>query len=704
MKNNILLLTIFTVAFAMNACNTEPESMKNPFFVEYETPYGVPPFDLIKSAHYLPAIGSAIALNKKEINLIISNTEEPNFENTILALDQSGELLGKVASVFFSQLSADGTDELQAISGDMGAKLSTHQDDIGLNSDLFKKIQAVYESKESLSLNQEQLSLLDKAYKQFVRNGVNLPEDKKEKLREINLRLTELTNTFDQNLLAETNGFKLVIDNEEDLAGLPEDVIAVAAGAASEMDLAGNWVFTTHKPSMIPFLQYSEKKELRKEIYDAYCNRGNNNNEYDNKELISEMAILRVKKANLLGFPSFAAYQLDNRMAKTPEAVYNLLDKVWEAAIPVAKQEREEMQAIIDAEGGNFKLGAEDWWYYAEKLRKQKYNLDENEIRPYMELNNVIGGVFMVSTKLFGVEFKKIEGEFPRPHPDAEAFEVKDSDGSLLGILYMDYFTRPTKGQGAWCGSYRDQHITEDGDVRPVVTIVTNYASPVGDKPVLLSLDETQTLFHEFGHGLHNLLSNVTFEGISGTSVKRDFVELPSQIMENWATQKEVLQMYAKHYETGEVMPDELIEKLAGAEYFNQGFITVEYVAASYLDMNFHAITEQDPIDVESFEKDYLEGIGLIPEIISRYRTTYFKHIWSHGYSAGYYSYLWAEVLEKDAFDAFMEKGLFDSETANAFRKNILEKGGSAEPMELYINFRGREPAIEPLLKSRGLL
>jgi peptidyl-dipeptidase Dcp len=662
--------------------------MNNPFFGKYDTPYEVPPFDKILSVHYLPALDSGIAIHKQEIEVIINNTEAANFENTILAYDRSGELLSKVSAVFFGLYSADGTDEIQALAGEFRAKLSAHYNDIGLNSDFFKRIKKVWDSKDQLNLDTEQLSLLEKLYKDYIRNGVNLSEDKKDRLKEINLRLTELTTQFDKNLLAETNNYKLVIESEEDLDGLPEELIVAAASTAASEGMEGKWIFTTHKPSMIPFLQYSSKKD---------------DNEFDNKAIIAEMTKLRLEKSNLLGFPSYAAYQLDNRMAGTTDAVYNLLDKVWESALPVAKSEREEMQAIIDSEGGDFKLGPEDWWYYAEKLRKQKYDLDENDLRPYFELNQVIEGVFTVSSKLYGLNFEKIEGDFPKPHEDAEAFKVFDGDGTLLGILYMDYYTRSTKGQGAWCGKYRGQYKTEDEDIRPIVTIVTNYANPVGDDPVLLSLDETLTLFHEFGHGLHNLLSDVKYKSISCTSVKRDFVELPSQILENWATQKEVLQMYAKHYETGEVIPDELIEKMQKAKYFNQGFATVEYVAASYLDMNYHVIEEYKDLDINKFENDYLKSIGLIPEIISRYRSTYFKHIWSHGYSAGYYSYLWAEVLDKDAFDAFLENGLFDPETASSFRENILERGGSDNPMDLYVKFRGKEPDTEPLLRSRGL-
>jgi len=703
MKTLNLLLIVVSMVILTN-CKTGSDIRDNPLLADYHTPFEVPPFELIKPQHFLPALDIAIKEHLIEIDSIVNNKETPSFENTLVAFDRSGRRLKNVLSIFSGLKSADATEEIQKIAPDFEKKTSEHSDNIYLNTDLFKKIEAVYMGKDSMNLNTEQNSLLTYYYKRFIRNGVNLPDDKKIELREINQRLTELSNQFDQNLLAETNDYKLVLDKESQLEGLPEDVVNTSAETAKEMDLEGKWVFTTHKPSMIPFLQYSKFRDLRKKLYDAYCKRGNNNNVFDNKAIIAEMAKLRVRKAHLLGFDTYAAYELDNRMAQTPENVYKLLNRVWQAALLVAKQEREEMQEIVNSEGGEFKLASSDWWYYAEKLRNKKYNFDENELRPYLELNNVRDGVFTLCEKLYGLTFLKIENDFPKPHPDAEVFEVKDFDGSHLGILYLDYFTRTTKSQGAWCGTYREQYKINDNDVRPVVTIVCNYANPVGDAPVLLTLDDVLTLFHEFGHGLHQLLSDVTYEGISGTDVKRDFVELPSQIMENWATEPELMKYYARHYITNEPLPGDLINKIYTARYFNQGFATVEYVAASLLDMEYHELDTVTDLDIESFESNYLESIGLIPEIISRYRSTYFKHIWSGGYQAGYYSYIWAEVLDKDAFEAFREKGIFDMETAKAFRVNILEKGGSDDPMKLYIQFRGQEPGIEPLLKSRGLL
>ncbi len=696
------ILFVFIVVFI--SCKHEVKLSDNPLLSEFETPYGVPPFDKIKPEHFLPAFEYAIEVHNKEIDSIVSNEETPSFENTIVALDRSGRKVRDISYIFFSLKSANGTEGIQAISADFESKYTEHTDNINLNSALFKKIESVYNSEDVKNLTTEEHSLLDKYYQQFIRNGVNLPDEEKEKLREINQRLSELTVQFDQNLLEETNRFRLVIEDKSDLAGLSEDIIQTAALTADENNLKGKYVFTTHKPSMIPFLQYAENRELRKKIYDAYTLRGNNNNKYDNKQIIKEITNLRIKKAHLLGFSTYAEYELDDRMAKTPGNVYRVLNRVWEASLPVAIHEREQMQAIIDEEGNDFRLASSDWWYYAEKLRKQEYDLDENELKVYFELNNVRDGVFYVTGQLFGLTFEKIKSEIPKPHPDAEVYEVKDSDGSFKGILYLDYFTRSVKSQGAWCGIYRKQYTPDENDVRPVVTIVCNFSKPAGDNPVLLSLDETLTLFHEFGHGLHQLLSDVKYESISGTSVKRDFVELPSQIMENWAVQPDVLKVYARHYKTQEAMPELLIQKMENSKYFNQGFATVEYVAASLLDMNYHSLEKPSDFDVNAFEKEYLSEIGLIPEIVSRYRSTYFKHIWSSGYQAGYYSYLWAEVIEQDAFEAFLEKGLFDQELAKSFRTEILEKGGSDDPMQMYIRFRGREPEIEPLLRGRGLL
>jgi peptidyl-dipeptidase Dcp len=580
----------------------------------------------------------------------------------------------------------------------MAPRLAAHNDEINLNKKLFERIKAVYEQRDELNLNDEQMYLLENLYKGYVRNGANLNDEDQAKLKEINQKMSTLRVQFGQNLLGETNDFKLVIENEKDLAGLPESSITGAAEAAKEAGLEGKWVFTTHKPSMIPFLQYSDKRDLREKLYKAYTKRGDNDNERDNKKILSDLIKLRVEKANLLGYKTYADYILERRMSGNAQNVYALLNRLWDASIPVAKKEREEMQAIIGREKGGFKLASWDWWYYAEKLRKEKYQLDDTELRPYFAINNVRDGAFWVANQLYGLTFEELEG-LPLPHPDAQVFEVKEAGGSHCGVLYMDFHPRTSKRGGAWCGRYRSQSRKYGQEIDPVVTMVCNFSKPIGDNPALITLTEVETLFHEFGHALDGLLSNLTY-GITFRS--SDFSELPSQIMEHWAMEPAVLKHYAKHYQTGEPIPDNLIEKIVKSGYFNQGFKTVEYLAASLLDMKYHTLTEGQDLDINQFEKDYFDEIGLIPEIVSRYRSTYFNHIMG-GYAAGYYSYIWSEVLDCDAFEAFKETSLFDQKNANSFRTNILEKNGAADYKTMYVNFRGREARIEPLLKKRGL-
>lgn len=685
----------------ISSCAQKTNVGENPFFAEYETPFGVPPFDQIKTEHYLPAFQKGIDQNLAEIEAIVSNTEAPTFKNTILALEYSGETIDKVSSVFGNLLSAKTNEQLQSLAKDIYPALSKHGDEITMNPQLFEKVKTVYEQKDQLALNSEEYKLLEETYKNFVRSGANLSADKKEELKNINEQLSLLTLQFGDNMLAETNNYKLVIENEADLAGLSESQIAAAAEEAGEK---GKWVFTLQKPSWEPFLQYAENRDLREQLYKAMYMRSNNNNEYDNKEIILQILDLRTRKANIMGFESHAAFALDDRMAKTPERVYDLLNQLWIPALNNAKQEAKLMQEMIDREVGNFDLESWDWWYYAEKIRKEKYELDESAIRPYFELNNVRQGAFLLANKLWGLQFIKLEN-VPVPHPEAIAFEVKDADGSHVGVYYADYFPRMSKRGGAWMSSYRKQSRTIDGkNIAPVITNVCNFSKPSGNTPALLSFDEVTTLFHEFGHALHGLLSDCNFNSLSGTSVARDFVELPSQIMENWCSQPEMLRLFAKHYQTGEVIPQELIDKIVASSKFNQGFTTVEYLAASFLDMDFHTVTNTKGIDVESFENASMDKIGLIDEIIPRYKSSYFSHIWSGGYSAGYYSYIWAEVLDADAFASFLESGdLFNKEIAASFRENILSKGGTQDPMSLYEKFRGSEPSIEPLLNKRGL-
>ena len=703
MKNYMVMMA-FSVVIA--SCVNEKKTIKemNPFYETYSAPFGVPPFDKIENKHYLPAFKEGISQHNKDIDQIVNNAATPDFTNTIEALDKSGELLVRVTTVFSNIKDANTNDSIDKIAEVAAPLLSQHADAVNLNEKLFARVQAVENQKDKLNLNREQSRLLEEIYKRFVRGGANLAADKKEQFQKINTELALLELKFDKNMLAETNGYKMVVDKKEDLTGLPASVITAAAEEAKEAKMNGKWIFTLQKPSWIPFLTYSEKRDLREKLYKAMYNRCNNNNEFDNKSVINKIVNLRLQKANLLGFESWAAYVLDDCMAKNPKNVYDLIGKVWVPGLNRAKEEAKDMQTMIDREGGKFKLASWDWWYYSEKVRKEKYDLDEEQVRPYFELANVREGAFAVANKLYGLTFKQIQN-MPLYHPECQVFEIKDRDSSLIGILYMDFFPRASKKGGAWMNNYRDQyHYDGQADVRPVVSNTFNFSKPTGDKPALLSFDEVETLFHEFGHGLHGLLSQCHYRTLSGTSVSRDFVELPSQVMEHWAVQPGVLKMYAKHYKTGEIIPQALVDKIIKAGKFNQGFITTEFLAAAILDMDYHTITKATDIDVEKFEKASMEKAGLIPEIIPRYRSTYFNHAFPGGYSSGYYSYIWAAVLDADAFEAFLEKGnIFDQEVATSFRKNVLERGGTEEAMKLYVNFRGKTPGIEPLLRNRGL-
>ena len=677
----------------------------NPFLSAYNTPFDVPPFDKIQNAHYLPAFKEGMKQHDQEIQGITSNPEAATFANTIEALDRSGDLLTRVRLTFFNVKEANTNDSMDVIAAEVAPLLSQHQDAILMNDALFARVKAVYDKLETLGLNPEQNRLVSELYKQFVRGGANLPAEKKEELKKINEELSVLDIQFDKNMLNETNNFKLVIEDKADLSGLPESVLAAAAEEAKSAGMDGKWVFTLQKPSWIPFLTYSDKRELREKLYKAMYNRCNNGNENDNKAVISQYANLRIRKANLMGFPDWASFVLDNNMAKKPENVYDLLLKVWKPALAKAKQETVDMQKMIDKEGGKFQLESWDWWYYAEKVRKEKFDLDENQLRPYFKLENVLDGAFYTAGKLYGLSFNPLEN-MPVYHPDCKAFEVKDADGSLIGILYTDFYARSSKKGGAWMNNYREQSRDKNGtDIRPIVSINGNFPKPVGNDPSLLSYDDVETLFHEFGHALHGLLSKCTYLTVSGTNVSRDFVELPSQIMEHWAAEPEVMKVYARHYQTGEVIPQTLIDKISSAGTFNQGFATTEFIAAAILDMDYHTLQKTGDLDVNAFEKQSMDKIGLISAIIPRYRSTYFAHAFSWGYSAGYYAYNWAEVLDADAFEAFKETGdIFNPEVARSFRTNVLERGNTDESMKLYLNFRGKEPGIEPLLRNRGLL
>jgi peptidyl-dipeptidase Dcp len=675
----------------------------NPLLSEFKTPYGVPPFDNIENEHFLPAFKKAMKTQEKEIEKITRNQEAPTFENTIAAFDYSGALYTQVSSIFYNIKSANTSDEIQSIAKTLVPLTSAHRSKINMDVDLFARIEAIYSQKEALELTGEQEMLLDKVYKQFVRGGAKLSDKDKSFLKEIDENLSMLTLQFGENLLAETNNYKLVIEKETDLAGLPSSVIASAAEAAAEAGMEGKWVVTLHKPSWIPFLTYSEKRELREEVYKAMYMRANNGNEFDNKKIISEIIKLRTQRAQLLGYESHADYVLVERMSGNEDNVLDLLMKLWTPALKMAKEEAEMMQKLIDRDGGNFELASWDWWYYAEKIRQEKYELEDEALRPYFNLDAVTEGVFNVVKNLYGVSFEKRD-DIPAYHEDATAYVVKEADGSFLGVLYLDFFPRASKRAGAWSTSYRKQHKRNGKNIETIGSIVCNFSKPTGNKPALLSYDEALTFFHEMGHAIHGLFSNCTYPGISCTSVPRDFVELPSQIMENWGGHPDVLKSYAKHYETGKSIPDELIKKLEASGKFNMGFVTTEYLAASLLDMKYHTKTDIEDIDVNEFENKAMNEIGLIEEIIPRYKSTYFNHIFASGYSAGYYSYIWSEVLDKDAFNAFVESGnIFDHETAESFRSNILSAGGTKEAMEMYLDFRGKEPDVKALLNARGL-
>lgn len=689
------------------SCQTQSENTDmqtdNPFYQEWDTPYGVPPFDQIKDEHYMQAFEDGMQQQLEEVAAIASNEEEPTFENTIEAFEKSGELLTKVGGVFFNLSSAHTNDSIQGISRVISPKLSAHSDNIFLNGDFYVRVKTLYDRREELDLTVEQAKLLENYHTRFVRAGAALSLEQQGKMRELNEQLSSLSVQFGENVLKEDNKFEMLIENEEDLDGLSNNIKKAAREAAQERGYNEGWLFTPHKPSMIPFITYSNNRTLRKELKEGYIYRGDNDDELDNKELARKLANVRLEKAKLLGYETWADYILAERMLDTPDKVYNLLDKVWPAALEAAKKERDMMAKMAANEGQDIEIRPWDWWYYAEKIKMEQYNLDENEIRPYLKVDNVINGTFTLANKLFGLTFEE-QDNIPKYHPDVRTYTVKNENGELIGIYLSDWFYRGSKRGGAWMNTFRDQSNMGGEGVIPIVTNVGNFTKPTGDTPSLLSQDEANTLFHEFGHALHGLLSECTYPSISGTSTPRDFVEFPSQVMENWVFEPEMLELYAFHYETGEVMPTELVEKIKNAGKFNQGFSTVEYMAAAYLDMAYHTITEPIEGDIDAFEKAAMDEIGLIDAIVPRYRTGYFRHAFSspEGYSAGYYSYLNSEVMDADAFGAFKENGLFDKETANAYREHILSKGGTRDAMEMYVNFRGREPKFEAILERRG--
>ena len=669
MKRILLILTVIMAAVSCNRIN--------PFLTEWDTPYGIPDFEQIKEKHYVPAVEMGILQQQSEIDAIIANSEAPTFENVVVAYERSGAILDRVTMVLFNVSESDATESLQKIVEEVLPMMSEHSDNIFMNPYFFAKVEKLYKDIDNLGLNQEQKMALKKLYDAFVNNGIALGEAEQARMREINMELSSLANTFGNNLLAENNAFA-----EEFGLSISEYPEAMAS---------------------------TEDRALREKMFKAYASRGNNGNAYDNKDLIVKIMALRIEKAKLLGYETPAHMILHDKMAGTPEAVDTFLSGLMEPAVAKAKAEIADMQQIMneDIKAGLLPEGSEiepwDWAYYAEKVRKAKYALDEEQTKPYFQMENVRQGVFDLTTKLFGLQYEKLE-DIPVYHPEVEGFKVTDADGSLIGVIMTDYFPRSTKRGGAWMTNFVNQEVNAEGeDIRPVIVNVGNFAKPSDGKPSLLSLDNVETLFHEYGHALHGLLSKCTYKSVSGTSVARDFVELPSQIMENWAFQKDVLADYALHYETGAVIPDSLVAKIEAAGTFNQGFMTTELAAASLLDLKWHMLDSVEGLDPMAFEAQACKDMGLIDEIIPRYRSTYFAHIFSGGYSAGYYSYLWAEVLDKDAFELFMQKGIYDKETAMSFRRNVLEMGGSEEPMVLYRRFRGADPDSGALLRGRGL-
>jgi peptidyl-dipeptidase Dcp len=696
-----------TTAFALAALSVaplvaqDPTVQANPFFREWKTPFGVPPFSEIKEEHFLPALKEGMARQKREIEALALSTEAPTFRNTLEALDQSGRFLERVQAVFGNLTGAETNPKLQAINREASPLLSAHRDDINLNDRLWLRVKTVWERRADLKLDPEQARLLELRYKSFVRAGADLSDAKKDQMREVNAELSKLSVAYGDKLLEATKAYKLVIDDAGGLAGLPEGLRAAAAAAAKKAGQEGKWLFTLDGPSIWPFLDYSANRDLRKQLLTAYLERCNQGGSQDTKKLASRIASLRVQKAQLLGYKTWADYVLEENMAKSPAGVYGLLDQIWKPALAVAQRERAELQAMMEKDLPGQKLEPWDWRYYAAKVKQAKYAFDEQEAKPYFAIDRVREGVFHVAGRLYGITFTE-QQDVPVYHPEVKAFEVKEKDGRHLGVLLVDYHPRPGKRGGAWCSAYRAAGFRGGKKVPAIMVNVCNFTRPAGDAPALLTADEVRTLFHEFGHALNGLFYAGRYRGTQGTP--RDFVELPSQVMENWAMEPEVLKVYAKHYKTGEAIPAPLLEKMKKSAKFGQGFATVEYMAASLLDLDWHTLADTKERDAMAFEKASLAKWGLLPEIPPRYRTPYFNHIWASGYSAGYYSYIWSAVLDSDAFQAFQEKGdLFDPATAASFRENVLSKGGTAEAMELYKRFRGREPKVDPLLQKRGL-
>lgn len=703
MKNSILIAAAaLTLASACNSTNKN-EMAENPFLAPYETPYEIPPFDEISYGHYLPALDSGIAQKKAQILEIVSNPDSATFENTIMPLEHSGEILDKVAYVFFALDESNSSPEMVEIAEKFYPAYSQFADEMTMNDSLFARIKTVYDNRESLDPDQKRA--VEDYYKDFTRNGALLSPEKKEELKAVNTELAELYLTFNKNLLNATNAFEIVVTDSTELAGLPASSIAQAAEAAKERNLGdGNWVFTLHAPSRLPLLQYADNRELRRKMYEGYTTLATSG-ECNNLPIINKVLQARTKKAALLGFENYGAYMTDNVMAKTVANAENLLMQIWKPAVARVQQEVAEMQELANSEGGNFKIEPWDCYYYAEKVRQKKYDLDESKVREYFAVDSVRKGIFTMAERLYGVKFTEMP-DAPKYYDEVTVYDVTDAaTGEHVSVFMTDYFPRASKRQGAWMSEFKGSWQNADStSSRPIIYNVGNFSRPTADTPALLTLDEVETMFHEFGHGLHGMLSRARLKSQAGTNVDRDFVELPSQIHEHWAMEPELLRVYAKHYKTGEVIPDDMIAKLQASSTHNMGFTTAELAGAALLDLQYGKLNIDSDIDIAAFESKVASDLGMPAELTFRYRSPYFKHIFgSDGYASGYYTYLWAEVLDADGFELFKEKGIFDPETARKFKENILEKGGSEDPMQLYINFRGQAPSVDALLRNRGL-
>lgn len=705
MKKTVYHVLIAAAIIVTNSCNNKDSKSNmenNPLLQEWNTPHQTPPFDKIKNEHYLPAFDEGIRQARKGIDQITDNPDTPTFANTVEALENNGELLSKIRDVFFNLQSAESNAEMREIALQVQPKLTELRNDISLNEKLFERVKTVYDTRENINLNTEQKMLLEKTYKNFSRNGANLKDGERDEYRKVTEELGMLTLKFGQNVLAETNDYTLNITDKNDLAGLPENVIAEAAETAKSQNAEG-WMFTLHAPSYVPFLKYAENRDLREQMWKAYNRRGANGNAYDNCEIIKQIANLRMKTANLLGYATFADYVLEERMAQNVENVTKLLNQLFDAAKPAADKDVSEVANYAKSKGFTEKLMPWDWSFYSEKLKTEKYSVNDELLRPYFKLENVINGIFKLADTLYGLKFIENK-DIPVFHPDVRIYEVNDENGKFMAILYLDFFPREGKRNGAWMTSYRDQKIIDGKEIRPIISVTCNFTKPSAAKPSLLTFGEVETFLHEFGHALHGILAQGSYQSLTGTSVMRDFVELPSQIMENFCVEKKFLDLFAVHYETGELIPQQFIDKIIAARNYNEGYATLRQLSFGMLDMAFHSITAEIIDNIEDIEKHSIEKTQLLPTIDKCVIAASFSHIFSGGYAAGYYSYKWSEVLDADAFSLFKKNGIFNKETATSFRTNILEKGSSEHPTTLYKRFRKQEPSIDALLIRCGFL